>query len=320
MSINGRTAWVSEDGRTHGVIGEPVTVVRHDQAVKGVGEHLGTCAPSTSGTSARCRTRVTSVRRRRDETKVVPGASIQDCSRSRSGTSRTVRSPNEESRWTRGPTAGGPRASRRAARRPRPRSTPNRQVDRATARGSAAGGVSRPSRSSRASTVSWSRTTLIRQREVSRDFGASLRGDEPGEDLVVLLGGRSVGLLQRSRITDYPEYLEEFTQLVPVPEGAVTLDYLIGEAALRGRGVGTRLVARAVHETWTVYPDACCVLIAVVAANVASWRALEKAGLQRVAHGLMTPDNPVDESLHYVYRIDRPAHDEVREQLPKGDR
>jgi aminoglycoside 6'-N-acetyltransferase len=155
---------------------------------------------------------------------------------------------------------------------------------------------------------------------VRSDFGPSLRGEEPGENLVVLLGGNPVGLLQRSRISDYPEYLEEFLRVLEVPEGAVTLDYLIGDAALRGHGLGTRLVAQAVHETWTDYPDASCVLVPVVAANVGSWRALEKAGLQRVAQGPMTPDNPVDEPLHYVYRVDRPGSGEMAERLRRGRR
>ena len=48
-------------------------------------------------------------------------------------------------------------------------------------------------------------------------------------------------------------------------------------------------------------------LVAVVAANVASWRALEKAGLKRVAEGPMSPDNPIDDALHYIYRVDRPG-------------
>ncbi|MET7498778.1 hypothetical protein [Streptomyces microflavus] len=39
--------------------------------------------------------------------------------------------------------------------------------------------------------------------------------------------------------------------------------------------------------------------------NRASWRALEKAGLLRVAEGEMEPDNPVDDRAHYLYRIDR---------------
>jgi aminoglycoside 6'-N-acetyltransferase len=141
---------------------------------------------------------------------------------------------------------------------------------------------------------------------VERDFGPSVRGEEPGEDLVVLLDGRPVGLLQRSVIADYPEELDEFATLVEVPEGAVELDYLIADPALRGRGLGARMIAAAVADTWQTRPGASAVLVAVVAANVASWRALEKAGLQRIAEGVMIPDNPMDDPLHYVYRIDRP--------------
>jgi aminoglycoside 6'-N-acetyltransferase len=142
---------------------------------------------------------------------------------------------------------------------------------------------------------------------VERDFGPSVRGEEPGQDLVVLLEDRPVGLLQRSRIADYPEEAEEFAALVDVPTGAVELDYLIGDPSLRGRGLGARMIAEAVADTWRTFPDTPAVLVAVVAANLASWRALEKAGLTRVAEGEMTPDNPVDDPLHFVYRIDRPG-------------
>ena len=141
---------------------------------------------------------------------------------------------------------------------------------------------------------------------LERDFGASTRGEEPGEDLLVSLDGRPIGLLQRSVIRDYPEDLAEFAALIEVPDGAIMLDYLIGDAALRGHGLGSRMIAAAVEDTWRSYPDAAAVLVAVVAANVASWRALEKAGLQRIAEGAMSPDNPIDDPLHYVYRVDRP--------------
>lgn len=142
---------------------------------------------------------------------------------------------------------------------------------------------------------------------VERDFGPSVRGEEPGEDLVVLLGGRPVGLLQRAVISEYPEDLEEFSALVDVPPGAVELDYLLADDAPRGRGLGSRLIAAAVAATWTDHPAAPAVLVAVVAANVASWRALEKAGLRRVAEGDMTPEDPRDDPRHLVYRVDRPA-------------
>jgi len=141
---------------------------------------------------------------------------------------------------------------------------------------------------------------------LERDFGPSVRGEEPGDDLVVSLDGHPFGLLQRSLIHDYPKDLAEFEAIADVPNGAVVLDYLIGDAALRGRGLGSRLLATAVESTWSDYAAAPAVLVAVVAANIASWRALEKAGLQRIAEGPMSPDNPVDDPLHYVYRIDRP--------------
>ncbi len=139
---------------------------------------------------------------------------------------------------------------------------------------------------------------------VERDFGASVRGDEPGEDLVVSLDGHPVGLVQRAVIGDYPEDLAEFAALVEVPEGAVELDYLVGEPGLRGRGLGPRIIAALVADTWTAHPAAPAVLVAVAATNVASWRALEKAGFRRVAEGPMTPESPADGSLHYVYRAD----------------
>jgi aminoglycoside 6'-N-acetyltransferase len=141
---------------------------------------------------------------------------------------------------------------------------------------------------------------------IERDFGPSVRGEEAGEDLVVSLAGRPVGLMQRSVISDYPEDLEEFVEVADVPAGAVELDYLIGEAGQRGRGLGSRMIAAVVEDTWSAYPAAPAVLVAVVAANVASWRALEKAGLQRIAEGPMSTDNPVDDPLHYIYRVDRP--------------
>jgi aminoglycoside 6'-N-acetyltransferase len=141
---------------------------------------------------------------------------------------------------------------------------------------------------------------------VERDFGASVRGEEAGEDLVVSLGGSPVGLVQRAVISDYAEDLAELSDLVEVPDGAVEIDYLIGDAALRGRGLGPRMIAALVADTWTRTPPVPAVIIPVAAANTASWRALEKAGLRRIAEGPLVPESPADGDLHFVYRIDRP--------------
>lgn len=141
---------------------------------------------------------------------------------------------------------------------------------------------------------------------VRRDFGPAVRGDEPSEDLVLLLDGAPVGLLQRCRFDDYPEYRAQVEACAEVPPGARTLDYLLGRPDVRGRGVGSAAIRAATDATWAEHPDTPAIVVPVVAANVASWRALEKAGYHRVAEGEMTPDNPVDDPLHYVYRVDAP--------------
>lgn len=142
---------------------------------------------------------------------------------------------------------------------------------------------------------------------VERDFGPVARGEEPAEDLLALLDGEPVGLVQRCRLADYPDYLAEFTAIVDVPDGAVTIDYLIGDQNRVGKGLGAQVIRSIVERTWQDMSTAPAVVVAVVAANRASWRALEKAGAVRVGSGDMTPDNPADDPAHHVYRFDRPA-------------
>jgi aminoglycoside 6'-N-acetyltransferase len=141
---------------------------------------------------------------------------------------------------------------------------------------------------------------------VERDFGPSVRREEPNEDLLACVGGVPLGLVQRSFLHDYPEYLDELTPVIAVPARAMTIDYLIGDAASIGRGLGTRMIRSALDRLWTDH-DAECVIVAVHADNPGSWRALEKAGLIRVAEGELVPDNPADDRRHYIYRIDRPT-------------
>ncbi|GAA3218959.1 GNAT family N-acetyltransferase [Actinocorallia longicatena] len=141
---------------------------------------------------------------------------------------------------------------------------------------------------------------------VERDFGPATRGEEPCEDFIALLDGAPVGLVQRSRFADYPGERDALAKIVEVPVEAMTVDYLIGDLDRTGRGLGPRIIEETLARTWRDHPAATCVIVAIAAGNRPSWRALEKAGLHRVGEGDLEPDNPVDEPLHYVYRIDRP--------------
>lgn len=141
---------------------------------------------------------------------------------------------------------------------------------------------------------------------VERDFGAGVRGEEAGEDWLVSLDGEPVALMQRCRISDYAEDFDELSTVMDVAKDVMTLDYLIGDVTRTGRGLGSRLIRWAVERTWTDYPDASAIVIPIVAANRASWRALEKAGATRVVEAELSPDNPVDDRRHFIYRFDRP--------------
>ncbi len=111
--------------------------------------------------------------------------------------------------------------------------------------------------------------------------------------------------MQRCRLAAYPQYRDDLTLIVDIQAGAMTIDYLIGEPDQTGCGLGGRMIASMIRRIWTDHPEATCIVVPVVAANRASWRALEKAGLRRVGQGPLAPDNPVDDPLHYVYRVDR---------------
>ena len=141
---------------------------------------------------------------------------------------------------------------------------------------------------------------------VERDFGPAADGREPGEDYLALLDGEPIGLLQYSRFEDYPEYIEELAPVLTVPVDAVTIDYLIGDPALTGRGLGTAVISAFVAHVWETNPQASCIIVPVSSANQASWRALLAAGFRLVARGELEPDNPIDDRRHEILRVDRP--------------
>jgi aminoglycoside 6'-N-acetyltransferase len=151
---------------------------------------------------------------------------------------------------------------------------------------------------------------------VERDFGPTARGEEPNEDLLVHVDGTPVALVQRSWLHDDAGYLAELTAIAPVPDDALTIDYLIGDATRTGHGVGPEIIRFVTERTWIEHPGAQAIVVAVHADNRPSWRALEKAGFVRVGTGDMTPDNPIDSRRHHVYRLDRPAQAEKPPSSP----
>jgi aminoglycoside 6'-N-acetyltransferase len=142
---------------------------------------------------------------------------------------------------------------------------------------------------------------------LERDFGPSVDGRDPTEMFLAMSGDRPFGFIQRYRIAAEPEYAAELSRVCPVAPGALSIDYFVGEPDMRGRGLAAGLIAAMVARAWDAYPDADGIVVPVAAGNIASWRALERAGFVRIADGELEPDNPIDPRDHVIYAIRRPA-------------
>ena len=139
------------------------------------------------------------------------------------------------------------------------------------------------------------------------EYGGVIGGREAAEVFIAHRQGRPLGLVQRFALSAYPEYRDEIAAWTPVPPQAWSLDYFLGEPDALLRGWGTELVGQLTAGIWSRAPEADAVLVPVHADNRASWRVLERNGYRKVAHAEMAPDNPVDGTDHFIYRMNRPT-------------
>ena len=141
---------------------------------------------------------------------------------------------------------------------------------------------------------------------VEADFGPLVDREDPTEGLVIEEDGRAIGLIQRYRFDDDSDWNRTLA-VGTAPRPAVGIDYLIGDVSRVGQGLGPRLIADFVRETWHRYPDVVAIVVAVQQANRRSWRALEKAGFLRDWSGTLASDDPGDAGPSYVYVRLRPT-------------
>jgi aminoglycoside 6'-N-acetyltransferase len=127
-------------------------------------------------------------------------------------------------------------------------------------------------------------------------YGPTIDGDDPTEGFMIELEGRPVGFVQRYLLDDYPAWCAALGI-----EHAAGIDYLIGVVELTGVGLGPVIVDTFTALTFTRYPDIDRMAVAVQQANHRSWRALEKAGYDRVFEGMIDSDDPSDAGPSYVY-------------------
>jgi aminoglycoside 6'-N-acetyltransferase len=151
---------------------------------------------------------------------------------------------------------------------------------------------------------------------VAAEYGPMIDGSDPTEGFIVVRNvegqgngpgqEQAFGFLQRYRLDDDPDWLRALA--VAFDDGPATgIDYLIGDQALIGRGLGRQMIAAFVDLAWERYPDITAVVVAVDQGNEASWRALEGTDFIRTWGGVLDSDDPSDEGPSYVYVRRRPT-------------
>jgi aminoglycoside 6'-N-acetyltransferase len=131
-------------------------------------------------------------------------------------------------------------------------------------------------------------------------------GRDPTELFVLEADSVPAGFFQRYLVADHPQWAAALRGTgQPGVESAIGIDYLIGDAALTGRGLGTIAILAFTQLALARYPLAGLLAVAVSQGNIASWRALEKAGYRRCWAGELDSDDPSDEGPMYLYRRDR---------------
>ncbi len=127
---------------------------------------------------------------------------------------------------------------------------------------------------------------------VAARYGPRIQGLTPTRMWVVEVNGRSVGFVQDYRIGDYPDYA------VHGPDPAsVGVDYLIGDPAWVGRGLGVAMLWAWMLRARRRFPDVSSYFAAPDHRNRASLRVLAKVGF---TEGLWFDEPQADGSVDTV--------------------
>ncbi|MGI9016156.1 MAG: GNAT family N-acetyltransferase [Euzebya sp.] len=126
--------------------------------------------------------------------------------------------------------------------------------------------------------VRWWEGEDVTWETVVRDYGS--QNTEPVEYWIAIEDGVEVGWIQcyaASSFADEEETAHWFR--LGIHQSAGGIDYLIGSPEQRRKGIGSAMIQAFVSDiVFPRHPEWTQVCASPVAANIASWRALEKAG------------------------------------------
>ena len=92
-----------------------------------------------------------------------------------------------------------------------------------------------------------------------------------------------------------------------VPPDAFGIDYLLGDPGRIGRGLGIRMIAAFVADSWDRYPESTACAVGVHRDNLRSVRALGRVGFVTAWEGELDSDDPGDDGPQVVLVLPRPG-------------
>lgn len=133
------------------------------------------------------------------------------------------------------------------------------------------------------------------------DYGPD--DDDPYEHWLALVDGQPVGWIQCCALSEFEDDDAQGWLDHGIQPTAAGIDYLIGEPSARGTGLGSAMIAAFVSEVvFGMHPDWTQAAADPSKHNVASCRALEKAGFRSVG---LIEEPAKDDSPWQLMVIDR---------------
>lgn len=105
-------------------------------------------------------------------------------------------------------------------------------------------------------------------------YAPKINHDEATRGYISLVDGVDVGYIQAVPIDAYPDYVSQL-QIEP---GAIGIDIFVGDAAYRGRGIGTTILRTFTRDIVFAEMGAVFAVIGPDPKNVRAVRSYEKAG------------------------------------------
>jgi RimJ/RimL family protein N-acetyltransferase len=126
-------------------------------------------------------------------------------------------------------------------------------------------------------------------------YQSRLLADALTRVFIIQVDHKPAGMIQCYRHSDYPDCDSEIGI-----DNAIGIDYLIATPELTGKGIGTQAIKMMTRMALTLFPSLTTVVASPHKENIASRRALEKAGFALVREAKLASAYPA-EGLSCIY-------------------